>query len=384
METTRVNEQGYTGLPTLLMALEICDSRWHVQFRCAGGTRERRKTVAAWDRQTLKGEIERAKARLGLPPQAPVLSCYEAGRDAFSIHRWLLSIGVDSRVVDSASIEVSQRAKRVKTDRVDLGKLMALLARVHSGELHVWHEVRVPSEEDEDRRRLHRERERLLKERTALGNRIGSLLATQGLRLALKPGFAQELQQLRRWDGQPLPAQLCAELLRMWQRRQLISQQVVQLERQRRSEILHGGDERSAAMRALMRLFAVGVDTAWLLDREILGWRQIANRRQLGALCGMTPTPYASGDSLREQGISGAGNRRVRTAAVELAWRWLRLQPDSDLAKWFMSRFGTGSKRIRRIGIVALARKLLVALWRYHQFGVIPAGARFKPAGREP
>jgi transposase len=287
---------------------------------------------------------------------------------------------VDSRLVDSASIEVTQRAKRVKTDRVDLAKLMALLVRVYGGEAHVWHEVRVPSEQDEDRRRLHRERERLLKERNALGNRIGSLLATQGVRLALNPGFAQDLQQLRRWDGQALPPQLCAELLRMWQRRQLISQQVRQLERQRRSD-MRSCDERSVAMRALMRLYAVGEDTAWLLDSEIFGWRQIANRKQLGALCGMTPTPYASGDSQREQGISGAGNRRVRTASVELAWRWVRLQPDSELSRWFMRRFGTGSKRTRRIGIVALARKLLVALWRYWQFGVIPAGARFKPKG---
>lgn len=134
-------------------------------------------------------------------------------------------------------------------------------------------------------------------------------------------------------------------------------------------------------MRALMRLYAVGVDTAWLFNKEIFGWREIANRRQLGALCGMTPTPYSSGDREREQGISGAGNRRMRTAAIELAWRWVRLQPDSELTKWFMSRFGTGSSRIRRIGIVALARKLLVALWRYLQFGVIPAGAHLKPTG---
>jgi transposase len=381
METTRVNEQGYTGLPTLLMALEDSNRKWQVLFRRADSTRERRKTVAAWDVQTLEAQIELAKARLGLPADAPVLSCYEAGRDAFSIHRWLLSIGVDNRVIDSASIEVTQRAKRVKTDRVDLVKLMALLARVHGGERNVWHEVRVPSEQDEDRRRLHRERERLLKERNALGNRIGSLLATQGVRLALKPGFAQELPQLRGWHNRPLPPQLCAELLRMWQRRQLVAQQVVQLEQQRRSEMMHGSDERSAAMRALMQLYAVGVDTAWLLDSEIFGWRQIANRKQLGALCGMTPTPYASGDSQREQGISGAGNRRVRTAGIELAWRWLRLQPDSELTQWFRRRFGNGSKRTRRIGIVALARKLLVALWRYQQFGVIPVGARFKPQG---
>ena len=132
-------------------------------------------------------------------------------------------------------------------------------------------------------------------------------------------------------------------------------------------------------MRALMRLYAVGVDTTWLLHREIFGWREIANRRQLGALAGLTGTPYSSGDSQREQGISKAGSRRVRTAAVELAWRWLRLQPGSELTQWFVRRFAGGAKRTRRIGIVALARKLLVALWRYVQFGVIPAGARLKP-----
>jgi transposase len=380
METTRVKEQDYTGLRTLLMALEVSDRKWCLLFRRAGSTPERRKTLPAWDLQGLKAQIEAAKGKLGLPPDAPVVSCYEAGRDSFSIHRFLLSLGVDSRVIDSASIEVSQRAKRVKTDRVDLAKLMSLLARVAGGERQVWHEVRVPSEQDEDWRRLHRERERLLKERNALGNRIGSLLATQGARLALKPGFAEELPKLRRWNGAPLPPQLSEEILRMWQRRQLVSQQVAQLERQRRTQVFDACREDSTGMRALMRLFAVGVDTAWLLYREIFGWREIANRRQLGALCGMTPTPYDSGDSQREQGISGAGNRRVRTAAIELAWRWVRLQRDSELTKWYLSRFGTGSSRSRRIGIVALARKLLVALWRYVQFGVIPAGARFKPA----
>lgn len=379
METTRVKEQGYIGLSTLLMALEISNRKWLVLFRRAGSTRERRKTFAAWDLAAMQAEIQAAKVKLQLPADAPVIGCHEAGRDGFSIHRWLLSIGVDSRLIDSASIEVNQRAKRVKTDSVDLAKLMALLARVHAGEADVWHEVRAPSEEDEDARRLHRERERLLKERTALGNRIGSLLATQGARLTLKPDFAQQLQQLRRWNGQPLPPLLCAELLRMWQRRQLICQQIAQLERQRRSEVFTVSHEHSAGMRALMRLFAVGIDTAWLFDREIFGWRQIANRRQLGALCGMTPTPYSSGDSQREQGISGAGNRRVRTAAVELAWRWVRLQPGSELTQWYLRRFATGSKRNKRVGIVALARKLLVALWRYLQFGVIPSGARFKP-----
>lgn len=381
METTRVKEQGYTASAALLMALEISNNRWCLLFRRAGCTRERRKTLTAWDLPGMKAQIEAAKAKLDLPADAPVLSCYEAGRDGFSIHRFLVTIGVDNRVIDSASIEVTQRAKRVKTDRVDLAKLMSLLARVAGGEREVWHEVRVPSEQAEDTRRLHRERERLLKERNALGNRIGALLATQGVRVALDAAFPEELPKLRRWDDQPLPPQMAAEILRMWQRRQLASEQLQHLEQQRRREVLDSSNKHTAGMRTLMRLYAVGVDTSWLLDTEIFGWREIANRRQLGALTGLTPTPYSSGDSEREQGISGAGNRRVRTGAIELAWRWVRLQPDSELTKWFRSRFAAGSSRIRRIGIVALARKLLVALWRFLQFGVIPAGARLKPTG---
>lgn len=379
METTRVSDQAYTGAAALLMALEISNRKWQVLFRRAGSILQRRKAVAAWDRQTLQAEIAKAKARLGLPADAVVVSCYEIGRDGFSIHRWLVSIGVDSKVVDAASIEVKQRAKRVKTDRVDLDKLMGLLARAWGGEPGVWHEVRVPSEEDEDRRRLHRERQRLLTERNSLGNRIGSLLATQGVRLALDARFAQQLEALRRWDDQPLPPQLLQELQRLWQRRQLVCEQMRCLERQRHAQVVDASNADTAAIRALMRLYAVGVDTAWLLQREVFGWREIANRKQIGSLCGLTGTPYCSGDSQREQGISKAGNKRVRTAAVELAWRWQRLQPDSNLTQWFRSRFGTGSKRVRRIGIVALARKLLVELWRYAQFGVIPAGARLKP-----
>ena len=180
--------------------------------------------LADWDR--LLQEVARAKAKFGLPADAAVMSCYEAGRDGFWIHRWLLSQGIDNRVIDSASIEVKQRAKRVKTDAVDLDKLMSLLLRVAAGERDAWHEVRVPTLEHEDRRRLHRERTRLLHERTALGNRVQSLLATQGVWLALKAGFEQALEHARCWDGAPLPGQLRAELKRQWQRRQLADEQL--------------------------------------------------------------------------------------------------------------------------------------------------------------
>ena len=337
---------------------------------------------AAGDRQRLLQEVARAKAKFGLPADAAVMSCYEAGRDGFWIHRWLLSQGIDNRVIDSASIEVKQRAKRVKTDAVDLDKLMSLLLRVAAGERDAWHEVRVPTLEHEDRRRLHRERTRLLHERTALGNRVQSLLATQGVWLALKAGFEQALEHARCWDGAPLPGQLRAELKRQWQRRQLTDEQLQAIEQQQSQRLANprADDAGAARMRQLMRLRSLGPQSAWTLCAEVFDWREIGNRRQLGALAGFTPTPYDSGDSRREQGISKAGIARVRTTMIELSWLWLRWQSGSELSRWYMRRFGnTGSKRSRRIGIVALARKLLVALWRYLHDGVIPAGAQLKP-----
>ncbi len=380
METTRAI-QAYNVAAALYMAMELSNGKWLLLFGAAGSTKRRQVVLTAGDRAGVQAHIALFKARFNLPPDAAVLSCYEAGRDGFWIHRWLLSIGVHNRVVDSASIEVQQRAKRVKTDRVDVHKLMNLLVRACQGERDVWHELRVPSREDEDHRRVHRERERLMKERNALGNRIGSLLATQGLRLELKGHFEGQLAQLRCWDGQALPEQLAGEIARMWQRRQLLGEQLRGLEQRRCGELADPGNERSAPKRQLMLLRALGMQTPWVLCTEIFGWRQIANRRELAALAGLTPTPYCSGDSQREQGISKAGNRRVRTAMVELAWLWLRWQPASELSQWYMRRFGsTGSKRSRRIGIVALARKLLVALWRYLHEGVVPAGAVFKKA----
>lgn len=379
MDTTRA-DQAYVMPSKLYMAQELSAKRWALLFSDST-TRRRRVVIAAGDRQRLLQEVTRAKAKFGLPADAPVMSCYEAGRDGFWIHRWLLSQGVDNRVIDSASIEVKQRAKRVKTDGVDLDKLMSLLLRVAAGERDAWHEVRAPTVEQEDQRRLHRERGRLLRERTALGNRAQSLLATQGVWIALKAGFEQALESARCWDGTPLPRQLRAELQRQWQRHQLASEQLRALEHQQAEQLRHANDAHAAHTRELMRLRSVGAQSAWTLCAEVFDWREIGNRRQLGALAGFTPTPYDSGDSQREQGISKAGNARVRTTMIELSWLWLRWQPDSELSRWYMRRFGnTGSKRSRRIGIVALARKLLVALWHYLHDGVIPAGALLKPA----
>ena len=378
MDTTRAM-QGYRADEALYMALESSARKWLLVF--SDGARRRHVAVAAWDRQAVQQQIALAKARFHLAPSAPVLSCYEAGRDGFSIHRWLSSIGVINRVVDPASIEVPQRAKRVKTDRIDGEKLLDMLIRAYRGERGVWREVHVPTVEQEDRRRVHRERERLKKEATRGSNAIKSLLATQGVSLLLNARFLEALNELRCWDGAPLPAQLRTELTRLWQRHQLAQQHLSTLEKQQRQELAQADDTTTQQMRQLQRLCSIGPQTPWVLCTEVFGWREIANARQLGALVGFTPTPYDSGASQREQGISKAGIRRVRPAMIELAWLWLRYQPNSALACWYERRFGhTGSKRSRRIGIVALARKLLIALWRYLRDGVIPEGAVLKPA----
>lgn len=380
MQATRAI-QAYCVRKALYMALELSAKKWVVLF--SDGVRRRQVTVTAGDRQGLLAQIVLAKVKLGLAADVPVVSCYEAGRDGFWLHRWLVSEGVDNRVISPSSIEVAQRAKRVKTDRVDVVKLMQLLLRWHGGERGVWHEVRVPTVEQEDQRRLRRERERLKKERNSASNRIGSLLVTQGLQLVLDKGFVQALEAARCWDGTPLPRQLYDELLRQWERHELAQRHMQALHAQQRQRLhqVAPGDVIAQQVKYLMRLCSVGVQTAWTLSGELFAWREIKNRRQAGSLVGLTATPYDSGDSRREQGISKAGVAGVGTALIELAWLWLRYQADSALSRWYQRRFGsTGSKRSRRIGIVALARKLMVALWRYLSTGVIPEGARLKAA----
>jgi transposase len=240
----------------------------------------------------------------------------------------------------------------------------------------------VPSVTEEDDRRLHRERGRLLKERTQHNNRLLGLLVAQGIRLKVTADFATQLDQVRLWDGRELPADLKAELLREWERYQMVNEQVLALEALQRERVADASGEALALVAQLMQLRGVGWQSAWNLVMEFFGWRTFANRRELAALAGLTPTPYDSGDRQREQGISKAGNRRVRAVMIELAWFWVRYQPQSDLSQWFARRYATGGPRMRRIGIVALARKLLIALWRYLETDLVPAGARLKPALR--
>jgi transposase len=304
-----------------------------------------------------------------------VKSCYEAGRDGFWLARWLAHQGIENIIVDSSSIEVNRRARRAKSDRLDAGKLAQMLARYWAGEKRIWSVVRVPSVTDEDQRQCHRELGLLKAEQTEHSNRIKGLLAAQGLDVAVNAKLAERLGELRTWDGQALAERLQQRLVREVERWQLVHRQILEIEKRRVVEVCQSQAPAVGQVRRLLRLKGIGLTSSWLFVMEFFGWRQIRNRRELASLAGLTPTPFNSGDSERDQGISKAGNRRVRGMVVEIAWSWLRYQKDSALSSWYWKRFGRGSKRQRRIGIVALARKLLVALWRYLERGELPAGA---------
>jgi len=360
----------------LHMALELGEARWKLGFTTGLGQKPRRREIAARDTEVLWCEIEAAKERFGLAAEAPVVSCYEAGREGFWLHRWLVSKGVGNEVVDSSSIQVPRRKRRAKTDRLDVEKLLKMLVRWAQGERDVWGVVRVPTVEEEDGRQLHRELEELRQEQTAHSNRMGGLLASQGLAISVNRHFPKALKEARLWDGRPLPADVHQRLLREFERMQKANRQIRALEQERARRIRKRDDDPAVAqVRQFMRLKGIADNSSWLYVHEVFGWRKIRNRRELGALVGLTGSPYQSGKSDHEQGISKAGNGRMRAMAIEIAWGWLQFQPQSALTLWYQRRFGHGAKRLRRIGIVALARKLLVALWHYLQSGVPPEGA---------
>jgi transposase len=337
--------------------------------------------MPARDCGRLELEISEAKRRFDLSADTPVVSCYEAGRDGFWLHRFLSQAGVDNVVVDSSSIEVNRRARRAKTDALDLDGLMKLLIRHHLGEKKVWSVVRVPTIREEDARQLHREIRTVQKERTRTTNRIRGLLANQGIGLPPRFHLTEDtLRDLRLWDGAPLPPGLRARLTREGELLAFLRSRLKQLEAERRRALMDGREAGVEKARRLMRLKSIGPVSAYVLGREVFGWREFRNRRQVGAFVGLTPTPYQSGSSSREQGITKAGPRQVRALAIELAWIWLRHQPTSALAAWYEHRFANGGPRMRRVGIVALARRLMIDLWRYVEFGVIPEGAELKAA----
>ncbi|AEI76291.1 MULTISPECIES: IS110 family transposase [Cupriavidus] len=370
---TALQGQDRAVIGRLYMAFELGEKSWKLSL--GDGVRgPSRYTVAAGDKDAVLRAIAKAKARCGLTSQVPVRSCYEAGRDGFWLHRWLTEQGIDNLVVDSSSIEVNRRARRAKTDRLDGDKLLSMLLRYHAGERRVWGVARVPTPEQEDERRLHRELGRLRQERTALSNRIRSLLVLHNLRVAHVGG-----RSWAHWwndHGAQLPVGLRAEIERSVARLSLAVTQIRTIEAQQHATVKTGAQP---AIALLARLRGIGVGSAWILVKELFGWRNFHNRREVASSLGLAPTPYSSGESQVEQGISKAGNKRARWLMIELAWSWLRYQPASQLTQWFNERFAPGGKRMRRIGIVALARRLAIGLWRYLEYGEIPVQASFKP-----
>lgn len=379
MSTTHASQSNTTGSPVLYLALELGWNSWKLAFTVGHGQKARLRTVPARNTDLLLDEIRKAKARFKLPDDTPVLTCYEAGRDGFWLHRFLAHQGIDNRVVDSSSIEVNRRKRRAKSDALDAMKLVEMLIRYHNGEPRVWRVVRVPTVEDEDRRQRHRELIDLKGQRTEHTNRIKGLLATFGLDAVVNAEFPRRLEQMRQWDGQPLPPKVVERMLREFERWKQVDAQIRALSNEQRRAVRDDKEPQVEMVRQLIRLKGIGQVGAWILVREIFGWRKIKNRRELAGLAGLVPTPYASGGSQREQGISKAGNHRVRWVLVQLAWGWLRYQPDSALSQWYQRRFGAGNARARKVGIVALARKLLIALWKYVEKGEVPLGAKEVP-----
>jgi transposase len=375
MSATRINDSTVRQA-VLYMAFELSEKTWKLGFTTGLGQEPRQRDIPARAIPVLEQEIRAAKERFGLAAETPVVSCYEAGRDGFWLHRWLLSVGVKNEVVDSSSIEVDRRQRRAKTDRLDVKKLLRMLVRWAQGERDVWRVVQVPTPRDEDARQLHRELEVLRHEQTSHVNRIKGLLSSCGETIEVTRDLPKRLKKLRLWDGSPLPGDLHQRLLREFERMQTVNRQIRALEKERMRRIR--GDDQDPGVqqvRAMLGLKGIGVNSSWLYSREVFAWRGIKNRRQLGAIVGLTGSPYRSGDLDHEQGISKAGNRRMRAMAIEIAWGWLHFQPQSALSRWYERRFAHGGKRQRRIGIVALARKLLVALWKYLETGVPPEGA---------
>jgi transposase len=377
--TTMTRTSEFTVAPAcLLLAFELGQRTWKLGFTVGRGQRPRVRSIAAGAVDRLLDEIALAKTRLKLPADAPVVSCFEAGRDGFWLHRYLVAHGITNYVVDSSSIEVNRRARRAKTDRLDLDGLLSLLVRYLEGDRRVWHVVRVPSVSEEDARHLHRTWETVQQDRNRLINRMKGLLATQGVQLPVNGDFLARMNATRLWDGTSLPDGIKQRLTRVGAQLEFLNAQLEELEEARAALKKDRQTATGQCVEQLQTLRGIGSIGAWLLTTEIFSWRQIQNGRQLGALVGLVPAPYQSGDTSHDQGITRAGNRHVRRMMVQLAWSWLRYQPLSALSRWYRDRFSRG-RRMRRIGIVALARKLLIALWRYLVTGAVPEGAIMKP-----
>lgn len=375
--TTRSAECNALGT-TLMVAFDLGSTKWTLGFTIAPAQRPRIRTMPAGNMVTLVKEIQLAKARFGLSLDAPVRSCYEAGRDGFWLHRWLVAHDVANVVVDSSSIEVNRRARRAKTDRLDVSKLLALLVRWIGGERQVWSVVHVPSPEAEAQRQVTREIATVREDRKRVRNRIQSLVATQGIRLELGAMFLERLATAQTGDGRALPAAFRLRLEREWTHLEAIDARMTVLTAARDAQIETGTDRVATVARRLCTMRGVAETSAAVFSAELFGTRTFQNGRQIGAVMGLVPVPYRSDQRVQDLGISKAGRAELRRIGLQLAWGWVRWQPTSALTQWFLTRFGPAGGRSKRIGIVALARKLAIALWRYVEHGVVPEGATLK------
>ena len=365
----------------VLIAIELSVSSWFVAVRLPGSEKSRLHRVEGGDTTALLALIRdlRSRAETKLRHAADVACCFEAGRDGFWLHRLLTAHGAIAYVLEPTSILVNRRARRAKTDRLDAEGMLRVLAAWLGGDRQVCSIVSVPTPEDEDAKRPHREREHLVQERQRLENRMEALLFTQGIRgrPSLR-SWERDIAKLRTGDGRALPCLMQAELNRLRRRLVLILELIHEMEAERAKALAAKADDAMTRKIAdLQRIRGIGANFSAVLVREVL-YRSFANRRQLASYVGIAPMPYQSGGMDRDRSISRAGNPRARTTLIQLAWLWLRYQPGSALSDWFRGRVGTLQGRTRRIAIVAMARKLLIALWRYVETGVLPDGVEMR------
>jgi transposase len=366
---------------TVHIAIELSVSSWLIAARLPGAEKSRLHRVEGGNTAALLaliGELRsRASAKLGR--NADLACCFEAGRDGFWLQRLLSVHGIATYVLEPTSILVNRRARRAKTDRIDAEGMLRVLAAWLGGDRQVCSMVRVPTPDEEDAKRTHREREHLVQEKLRIENRIQALLFTQGIRS--RPSlrsWARDIAELRTGDGRALLPLLRTELNRLRRRLILILELIRELEAERAEALAAAADDAMVRkITALQCIRGIGSNFAAVLVREVL-YRSFANRRQLASYVGITPMPYQSGGMDRDRSISRAGNPRARTSLIQLAWLWLRYQPGSALATWFRERVGTLQGRTRRIAIVAMARRLLIALWRYVETGAIPQGVEIR------
>jgi transposase len=371
------------GSTTLFVSLELSRARWLVTSLSSGNDKISRHSVIGGNIKDLLHLLAdlRMKAEQRTGSMVKIVTIQEIGFDGFWIHRVLALNAIESHVVEAASIAVPRRRRRAKTDAIDGELLLRTLMAYKRGEPRVCAMVAVPTPEEEDQRRLSRERKTMIKERIEHINRIEGLMACQGISgfEPMRANAREKLGELRTGDGRAIPERMKAEIRRELDRLQLLCQQIAEIEAERDALLRAEDTPKSSPGALLLKLRGIGPEFASVLWQEGL-YRRFSNRRQLAAYAGLAPSPWRSGDMKKEQGISKSGNARLRTTMIEAAWLWLRHQPGSALSRWFQERVRTDRGRLRRVSIVALARKLLVALWRFTTDGEIPEGASLKAA----